>query len=150
MSCGANCISMDDTMQSSAGLGPGSLTSESARILELVFQDPFYAGYSAESTITGAKVGITEYYPALPPARSSSRSERWARPSCSSAPIHSAQRFEANKSGSWVLSRTFYCWRCISLILQRYCPRQGAVTGYSGHCAPAPVRGAPSSSSAFC
>jgi serine/threonine protein kinase len=55
---------MDDTMQSSAALGPGSLISESARILELVFQDPFYAGYSAESTITGAKIGITEYYPA--------------------------------------------------------------------------------------
>ena len=84
----------------------------------------------------------------LPPAKSSSRSERWVRPSCSSAPIHSAQRSEANKSGSWVLSRSFYCWRCISLILRRYCPRQGAVTGYSDHCAP--VRGAPSSSSAFC
>jgi serine/threonine protein kinase len=64
MSCGANGISMDDTMQSSAALGPGSLISESARILELVFQDPFYAVYSAESTITGAKAGITEYYPA--------------------------------------------------------------------------------------
>jgi serine/threonine protein kinase len=64
MSCGANGISMDDTMQSSAALGPGSLISESARILELVFQDPFYTGYSAESTITAAKVGITEYYPA--------------------------------------------------------------------------------------
>jgi serine/threonine protein kinase len=61
---GANGISMDDTIQSSAALGPGSLISESARILELVFQDPFYAGYSAESTITGAKIGITEYYPA--------------------------------------------------------------------------------------
>ena len=64
MSRDPNGISMDDTMQSSAALGPGSLISESARILELVFQDPFYAVYSAESTITGAKIGITEYYPA--------------------------------------------------------------------------------------
>jgi serine/threonine protein kinase len=64
MSRDPNGTSMDDTMLSSAALGPGSLISESARILELVFQDPFYAGYSAESTITGAKIGITEYYPA--------------------------------------------------------------------------------------
>ena len=64
MSRDPNGISMDDTMQSSAALGPGSLISESARILELVFQDPFYAVYSAESTTTGAKIGITEYYPA--------------------------------------------------------------------------------------
>ena len=64
MSRDPNGISTDDTMHSSAALGPGSLISASARILELVFQDPFYAGYSAESTITGAKIGITEYYPA--------------------------------------------------------------------------------------
>jgi serine/threonine protein kinase len=64
MSRDPNGNSMDDTMQSSAALGPGSLISERAKILELVFQDPFYAGYSAESTITGAKIGITEYYPA--------------------------------------------------------------------------------------
>ena len=64
MSRDPNGASMDDAMQSSAALGPGSLISESARILELVFQDPFYAGYSAESTTTGAKIGIIEYYPA--------------------------------------------------------------------------------------
>ena len=51
-------------MQSGPALGPGSLISESARILELVFQDPFYAVYSAEATASGEKVGITEYFPA--------------------------------------------------------------------------------------
>ena len=51
-------------MQSAPALDPGSLISESARILELVFQDPFYIVYSGESTATGAKIGITEYYPA--------------------------------------------------------------------------------------
>ena len=51
-------------MQSAPALGPGSLISESARILELVFEDPFYIVYSGESTASGAKIGITEYYPA--------------------------------------------------------------------------------------
>jgi formylglycine-generating enzyme required for sulfatase activity len=51
-------------MQSAPALGVGSLISESARILELVFQDPFYIVYSGELTSSGAKIGITEYYPA--------------------------------------------------------------------------------------
>ncbi len=51
-------------MQSAPALGPGSLISESARILELVFEDPFYIVYSGESTASGAKIGLTEYYPA--------------------------------------------------------------------------------------
>ncbi len=51
-------------MQSGPALGPGSLISESTRILDLVFQDPFYTVYSAEATASGAKVGITEYFPA--------------------------------------------------------------------------------------
>ena len=51
-------------MQSAPALDPGSLISESARILELVFQDPFYIVYSGESTASGAKIGVTEYYPA--------------------------------------------------------------------------------------
>jgi formylglycine-generating enzyme required for sulfatase activity/serine/threonine protein kinase len=51
-------------MQSAPALEPGSLISESARILELVFQDPFYIVYSGEATATGAKIGLTEYYPA--------------------------------------------------------------------------------------
>ena len=32
--------------------------------MELVFQDPFYIVYSGELTASGAKIGITEYYPA--------------------------------------------------------------------------------------
>ena len=51
-------------MHSGPALGPGSLISENTRILELVFQDPFYAIYSAESAASGAKIGITEYFPA--------------------------------------------------------------------------------------
>ena len=51
-------------MQSAPALGPGSLISENARILELVFEDPFYIVYSGESTASGAKIGLTEYYPA--------------------------------------------------------------------------------------
>ena len=50
-------------MQSGPALGPGSLISGSATILELVFQDPFYAVYSAEATAWGEKVGISEYFP---------------------------------------------------------------------------------------
>jgi formylglycine-generating enzyme required for sulfatase activity/serine/threonine protein kinase len=55
--------SKDDTMHSGPALGPGSLISENTRILELVSQDPLYAVYSAESTASGEKVGITEYFP---------------------------------------------------------------------------------------
>ena len=51
-------------MQSGPALGPGSLISESIRIIELVFQDPFYAVYSAEATASAKKVGVTEYFPA--------------------------------------------------------------------------------------
>ncbi len=51
-------------MQSGPVLGPGSLISEGGRILELVFQDPFYAIYSAEAPHSGATIGITEYFPA--------------------------------------------------------------------------------------
>jgi len=51
-------------MHSGPALGPGSLISENTRILALVFQDPFYAVYSAESTASGEKLGITEYFPA--------------------------------------------------------------------------------------
>src|SRR5664279_5065367 len=55
--------SKDGTMESGPALVPGSLISESTRIVDLVFQDPFYVVYSAESTATGAKIGITEYFP---------------------------------------------------------------------------------------
>ncbi len=51
-------------MQSGPVLGPGSLISEGGRILELVFQDLFYAIYSAEAPHSGAAIGITEYFPA--------------------------------------------------------------------------------------
>jgi serine/threonine protein kinase len=51
-------------MQSGPALGSGSLIAESARILQLAFQDPFYAVYSGEATLSGEKVGITEYFPA--------------------------------------------------------------------------------------
>jgi len=51
-------------MQSGPALAPGSLISDNAKILKLVFQDPFYAVYSAEATASGEKVGITEYFPA--------------------------------------------------------------------------------------
>ena len=51
-------------MQSGQVLGPGSLISESARILEPIFQDAFYIVYSAEAPASGAKIGITEYFPA--------------------------------------------------------------------------------------
>ena len=50
-------------MQSVPTLGPGTLIADRARILELVFQDAFYAIYSAE-TPGGEKVGLTEYFPA--------------------------------------------------------------------------------------
>ena len=50
-------------MESGPTLIPGSLISESTRILDLVFQDPFYVVYSAEATASGAKIGITEYFP---------------------------------------------------------------------------------------
>ena len=50
-------------MESGPALIPGSLISESTRILDLVFQDPFYVVYSAEATASGAKIGITEYFP---------------------------------------------------------------------------------------
>ena len=50
-------------MQNGPALCPGSLISESTRILDLVFQDPFYVVYSAEATASGAKIGITEYFP---------------------------------------------------------------------------------------
>ncbi len=50
-------------MQNGPALCPGSLISESTRILDLVFQDPFYVVYSAEATASGAKVGITEFFP---------------------------------------------------------------------------------------
>ena len=56
--------SRDGAMQSGPVLGPGSLISEGGRILELVFQDPFYAIYSAEAAHSGATIGITEYFPA--------------------------------------------------------------------------------------
>ena len=42
-------------MHCGPALGPGSLISESTRILELVFQDPFYAVYSAEFDRIGHK-----------------------------------------------------------------------------------------------
>ena len=51
-------------MQSGPVLGPGSLISESGKILELVFQDSFYVVYSAEATASGATIGIMEYFPA--------------------------------------------------------------------------------------
>ena len=51
-------------MQSGPALGSGSLISESVKILEPIFQDPFYTVYSAEATASGAKIGITEYFPA--------------------------------------------------------------------------------------
>ena len=51
-------------MESGPALVPGSLISESTRILDLVFQDPFYVVYSGEATATGAKIGVTEYFPA--------------------------------------------------------------------------------------
>ena len=51
-------------MQSAPALSPGSLIAENARILELVSQDAFYVVYSAESTVSGAKIGLTEFYPA--------------------------------------------------------------------------------------
>src|SRR6516164_6778367 len=50
-------------MESGQALGPGSF-SEGGRILEPVFRDPFYVVYSAESTSSGGKIGITEYFPA--------------------------------------------------------------------------------------
>ena len=51
-------------MESGPALVPGSLISESTRVVDLVFQDPFYVVYSAEATASGAKIGITEYFPA--------------------------------------------------------------------------------------
>ena len=51
-------------MQSGPALGPGSLISERGRVLDLVFQDAFYAVYSAEAAGSGAPIGITEYFPA--------------------------------------------------------------------------------------
>ncbi len=51
-------------MQSGPVLGPGSLISEGGKILELVFQNSFYNIYLAESTASGAAIGITEYSPA--------------------------------------------------------------------------------------
>ncbi|HWJ20378.1 MAG TPA: protein kinase, partial [Geobacterales bacterium] len=51
-------------MESGQALVPGSLISESTRIVDLVFQDPFYVVYSAEATASGATIGITEYFPA--------------------------------------------------------------------------------------
>ena len=59
-------------MQSGPALDPGSLISESVRILEVIFQDPFYTVYSAESAASGAKLGITEYFPAELVARAPS------------------------------------------------------------------------------
>ncbi len=50
-------------MQNAPSLGPGTLIAGGTKILELVFQDAFYAIYSAE-TPDGVKVGITEYFPA--------------------------------------------------------------------------------------
>ena len=50
-------------MQSGPVLGPGSFISESGKVLELVFQDSFYAVYSAEAVSSGATIGITEYSP---------------------------------------------------------------------------------------
>jgi serine/threonine protein kinase len=49
-------------MQGVSTLDPGTLIAQGTRILELSFQDSFYAIYSAE-TPDGAKVGITEYFP---------------------------------------------------------------------------------------
>ena len=57
-------------MQSGPALGAGSLISESGRIRDLVFEDPFYVVYSAETTASGATIGITEYFPADLVARS--------------------------------------------------------------------------------
>ena len=50
-------------MQSAPALSPGSLIAENARILELVSQDAFYVSYSAKSTVSGEKIGLTEFYP---------------------------------------------------------------------------------------
>ncbi len=50
-------------MQNGQVLGPGSLISESAIILEPIFEDPFYLSYSAEAPASGAKLGVTEYFP---------------------------------------------------------------------------------------
>ncbi len=51
-------------MESGPALIPGSLISESTRILDLVFRDPFYVVYSAEAPASGEKIGVTEYFPA--------------------------------------------------------------------------------------
>ncbi len=59
-------------MQSGPALNPGSLISESTRILKLVFQDALYAVYLAESTTSGEKIGVTEYFPADLAARAPS------------------------------------------------------------------------------